>query len=114
MNLRFWKKQGTNTTVKKVRLTARDINENCVRIKAAMDRTKIGTPEYEILQKELEHEETILKKLKDANQVIGLKDALVIGGTTTALIFFIALAREYPTALKVASTILKFVPFKGI
>ena len=78
-----------------------------------MDRCKVGTPEYETLQQELEREETILKKLKDANQVITLKDAMVIGGTATALIFFIALAREYPTALKMASIILKFVPFKG-
>ena len=99
--------------VKKIKVTARDIQENCVRIKAAMDKTKIGTKEYEILQGELKAEEEILKKIKDANQVISVKDGLVIGGTSLALIFFIALAREYPTALKTAATILKFVPFKG-
>ena len=99
--------------VKKVKVTAKDIQENCVRIKAAMDRCKVGTQEYEKLQNELKTEEEILKKLKDANQVITLKDAMVIGGTATALVFFIALTREYPTALKVASMILKFVPFKG-
>ena len=110
--LKIRKKNGLQK-VKKIKVTAKDLQENCVRIKAAMDRTKIGTPEYEALQTELEKEMTILKKHKEANQVISLKDAMVIGGTAGALVFFIALAREYPTALKVASTILKFVPFKG-
>lgn len=118
MDLKFWKKkQGTTKIkvqkVKKLKVTGKDIQENCVRIKAAMDKTPVGTPEYEKLQTELEKEETILKKLKDANQVISLKDALVVGGTAVSLVFFIALSREYPTALKVASMILKFVPFKG-
>ena len=114
MELAFWKKKDKpKVKVKKIKVTARDIQENCVRIKTAMDHTKVGTKEYEMLQTELDKEESILKKCKDANQVISLKDAMVIGGTATALIFFIALAREYPTALKIASTILKFVPFKG-
>ena len=112
--LMFWKKKDVKLQrVRKVKVTVKDLQENCCRIKAAMDRTPIGTPEYDALQTELEKEMTILKKHKDANQVISLKDAMVIGGTAGALIFFIALAREYPTALKVASTILKFVPFKG-
>ena len=112
--LQFWKKKDCRLQkVKKVKVTVRDLQENCCRIKAAMDRTPIGTPEYEALQTELEKEMTILKKHKEANQVISLKDGLVIGGTAGALVFFIALAREYPTALKVASMILKFVPFKG-
>lgn len=112
----FKKKENENVQackVKKIKVTARDIQENCARIKAAMDRTKVGTPEYDALQAELDKEESILKKCKDANQVIDLKSAMVIGGTTVALIFFIALAREYPTALKAASLILKWVPFKG-
>ena len=111
----FWKKKKKTKIqrVKKVKVTARDLQENCVRIKYAMDHTPIGTEAYEKLQDELKAEQEILKKHKEANQVISLKDAMVIGGTASALIFFIALAREYPTALKVASTILKFVPFKG-
>ena len=117
MNWKFGKrkKKGKQKIqkVKKIKVTAKDLQENCVRIKAAMDRTPIGTPEYEALQTELDKEMAILKKCKEANQVISLKDAMVIGGTGLGLIFFIALAREYPTALKVASTILKFVPFKG-
>lgn len=114
MELAFLKKKDkSKVEVKKIKVTAKDIQENCVRIKAAMDQTKVGTKEYELLQTELDKEESILKKCKEANQVISVKDAMVIGGTATALIFFIALAREYPTALKVASMILKFVPFKG-
>ena len=116
----FWKKLFKKkdkdvkiVKAKKVKLTGKDIQENCVRIKSAMDRCKVGSKEYEVLQNELKTEEEILKKLKDANQVISVKDGLVIGGTATALVFFIALAREYPTALKMASLILKFVPFKG-
>ena len=114
---RIWKKKTNDvqiTKVKRIKVTGKDIQENCRRIKVAMDSCKVGTPEYEKLQNELKTEEEILKKCKDANQVISVKDAMVIGGTTTALVFFIALAREYPTALKVASTILKFIPFKGI
>lgn len=113
MDLKSLVKKKDKTQVKKIKVTAKDIQENCVRIKAAMDRTKVGTKEYELLQDELDKEQSILKKCKDANQVISLKDGMVIGGTTVALVFFIALAREYPTALKVASMILKFVPFKG-
>lgn len=116
MDWKFWKKKDKPKLqkVKKIKLTAKDIQENCMRIKAAMDRTKIGTPEYDALAKELDFQVGLLKKIKDANQVISVKDGLVIGGTTVSLIFFIALAREYPTALKVASMILKWVPFKGI
>ena len=114
----FKKKEQQNgpqvVKVKKIKVTAADIQENCVRIKSAMDRCKVGTPEYEKLQNELKTEQEILKKCKDANQIITLKDAMVIGGTATALVFFIALTREYPSALKIASMILKFVPFKGI
>ena len=111
----LFKKKGTNIQkVKRIKVTAKDIQENCCRIKAAMDKTPINTPEYDALAKELDYQMGILKKVKDANQVISLKDGLVIGGTTLSLVFFIALAREYPTALKVASMILKFIPFKGI
>jgi thiamine monophosphate kinase len=110
---KIFKKKDCKVQVKKIKVTAKDIQENCVRIKAAMDKTKVGTEDYEALQAELDKEESILKKCKDANQVISLDKALVIGGTTVALVFFIALTREYPTALKVASMILKFVPFKG-
>lgn len=115
MDLKFLDKKGKPKIqkVKKVKVTAKDLQENCVRIKAAMDRTPINTPEYEALQTELDKEMGILKKYKDANQIISFKDAMVIGGTATALIFFIALTREYPAALKIASAILKFVPFKG-
>jgi hypothetical protein len=98
---------------RKIKITARDIQENCVRIKYAMDHTPINTPEYDALAKELDYQIGLLKKVKDANQVISVKDFMVIGGTSAALIFFIALAREYPSAVKMASMILKFVPFKG-
>ena len=111
----LFKKKGTNIQkVKRIKVTAKDIQEKCCRSKAARYKTPINTPEYDALAKELDYQMGILKKVKDANQVISLKDGLVIGGTTLSLVFFIALAREYPTALKVASMILKFIPFKGI
>lgn len=115
-NRTFKKKEKNNkiTKVKVIKVTSSDIQENCRRIKVAMDHCKVGTPEYEKLQNELKTEQDILRKVKDANQIISLKDAMVIGGGTAALIFFVALTREYPTALKVASTILKFIPYKGI
>lgn len=110
---RLKRKTKNKVKVKKIKVTAKDIQENCCRIKAAMDKTPINTPEYDALAKELDYQVGLLKKIKDANQVISVKDAMVIGGTAVSLVFFIALTREYPTALKVASMILKFVPFKG-
>ena len=100
--------------VKKIKITARDIQENCVRIKYAMDHTPINTPEYDALAKELDYQVGLLKKVKDANQIISAKDALIIAGTASSLIFFIALTREYPNAVKMASMILKFIPYKGL
>lgn len=100
--------------VKKTKFTAKDVQENCLRIREAMRRTPVGTPEYEALQKELEHEQTILRKYKDAKFYMSPKEMAMVGGTTVAVVFFIALAREYPSALKVGSMLLKIMPFKGI
>lgn len=100
--------------VKIVRPSAKDIQERCMRINEALKRTPVGTPEYETLQKQLEHELVNLKKYKDAKFYIAPKDAAIIGGTAVCVIFFLALAREYPSAMKVGSMILKIMPFKGI
>lgn len=102
-----------NTQVKRCKVTKRDIEENILRIKTAMDATPVGTPQWKVLSDELEHEVGILKKFKDAKQVISAKDALVVGVTGLALVFFVALEREVPSAMKTAATILKWVPFKG-
>lgn len=99
--------------VRKTKLTARDIQENCLRIKAAMDKTKVGTPEWKELSDQLEKQQTILRKYKDAKYYISPKDWAIIGGTTVAFVFLIGLSREWPTALKAGSIILKMMPFKG-
>lgn len=111
--IRMQAAKGNLVKVKRIKVTPKDIQENCLRIKAMMDATPIGTPKYEALQSELLKEQDILKKCLDNNRLISLKDALVIGSTGVAVIFFIALTREYPSALKMASMIMKFVPYKG-
>lgn len=98
---------------KVIKLRKADIQENLVRIKMTMDQTPINTPEYDALAKEMGYQLDLLKKFKDANQVISLKDAMVVIGGTAGLIFFVALSREFPSALKTASLIMKFIPFKG-
>ena len=61
------------------------------------------------MKRELEN----VDKCRKANQLISLKDGLTLGGAVIVLVFFIALSREYPSALKVVSTILRIIPFKG-
>ena len=111
-----WKKDKTNQKVKtkRVKVTARDIEENCVRIKMAMERTKVGTPEYERLQKELDAEKTILKKHKDSYFWVKPEQITMIVGTTVVMFFAVALNREWPSAVKISTVLLKMFPFKGI
>lgn len=99
--------------VKKCKLTVHDLERNAMRIQAALDKTPVGSEEYERLSKELDQAQINLKKFKDAHQGLSLKDGLVIGGTTVGMLFLIALNREWPTAIKTASVILKWIPFKG-
>lgn len=99
--------------VKKARVTVQDLQRNEMRIQAAMDKVPVGSAEYERLSKELEQAQVNIEKFKKAHQAIPLKDALVIGGTTIGMLFLIALNREWPTAIKTAGVILKWIPFKG-
>ena len=102
--------------VKKLRpLTAKDIEANCMRIQAALEKTKVGTKEFEILTEELTKQRELMKKYRDSVFFdIKPRDWLVVGGTTVAIVFFIALSREHPTALKVCTGIMKLMPFHGI
>lgn len=102
-----------NCKVTKIKVTRRTIEDNMIRIKAAMDETPVGTEKWKVLSDELEHEVVMLKKYKEAKQIMPAKDALVVTVTGLALVFFIALEREVPSAMRTASVILKWVPFKG-
>lgn len=102
------------TTVRKTKFTAKDIELNCLRIKAEMEKTKVGTKEYETLQDELDKEQAILKKYRDARNIGSLADWVKIGGTILGFLFLIGLSREWPNAIKIGSVILKMFPFKGI
>ena len=95
------------------KVTVRDIYENCVRIKAEMDKTPVNSPRWAELQDDMKRELDNVDKCRKANQLLSLKDGLTIGGAVVVLVFFIALSREYPSALKVVSTILRIIPFKG-
>ena len=112
----YKKKEGQAkvTKAKRIKMTARDIEDNCIRIREAMKQVAVGTPEYDVLSKELEHETVVLRKYKDAKFWIQPKDVLIIGGTAVAFIFSIALNREHPAALKTAGIILKMFPYKGL
>ena len=103
-----------NAKVKKMhKVTVKDVYENCVRIKAEMDITPVNSPRWSQLQEDLKRELENVEKCRKANQIISWKDGLTLGGAVVVLVFFIALAREYPSALKVAETILRVIPFKG-
>lgn len=99
--------------VKKAKVTMKDLERNALRIQAAMDKVPVDSQEYARLAKELEQAQVNCKKFKEGHQRITLKDGLVIGGTTVGMLFLIALNREWPTAIKTASVILKWIPFKG-
>lgn len=108
------KKKANTTKVRKMhKVTVRDIYENCVRIKAEMDKTPVDSPKWSQLQEDLKRELENVDKCRKANQLISWKDGLTLAGAVAVLVFFIALAREYPSALKVAETILRIIPFKG-
>lgn len=106
-------KKSTVKVRKAHKVTVRDIYENCVRIKAEMDKTPVNSPRFSQLQEDMKRELENVDKCRKANQLISLKDGLTLGGAVIVLIFFIALSREYPSALKVVSTILRIIPFKG-
>lgn len=106
-------KKGNADVRKMHKVTVRDIYENCVRIKAEMDKTPVNSPRWSELQEDMKRELENVDKCRKANQLISLKDGLTLGGAVLVLVFFIALSREYPSALKVVSTILRIIPFKG-
>ena len=106
-------KKSTVKVRKAHKVTVRDIYENCVRIKAEMDKTPVNSPRWSELQEDMKRELENVEKCRKANQLISLKDGLTLGGAVVVLVFFIALSREYPSALKVVSTILRIIPFKG-
>lgn len=111
---RLTKTNKKNVKVRKVhKVTVRDIYENCVRIKAEMDKTPVNSPRWSELQEDMKRELENVDKCRKANQLMSLKDGLTLGGAVLVLVFFIALSREYPSALKVVSTILRIIPFKG-
>lgn len=95
---------------KAVKVTAKDIQENIRRIHDEMKNTPVGTEKYTCLQEEMEKEYTILKKFKDSRFYIAPKDAIIIGCISGVAIFMIALERENPKALKLASFLLKLFP----
>lgn len=110
----FKKPTNGNADVRKMhKVTVRDIYENCARIKAEMDRTPVNSPRWAELQDDMKRELENVDKCRKANQIISWKDGLTLGGAVIVLVFFIALSREYPSALKVVSTILRIIPFKG-
>lgn len=67
---------------------------------------------YSVLQKEMKEELEILRKYKDSKFYIQPKDAVIIGGVAFIAVFMIALERENPKALKLATFLLKLFPIK--
>ena len=67
---------------------------------------------YSKLQEQREKEFTILKKYKDSKFYVAPKDLMVIFGVGCLSFFMIALERENPKALKLASFVLKLFPIK--
>ena len=136
----LWNSLFGGKNVRKVKVKAKDIENNVLRIQkriewthdeidkitskmAAIDRDT-EEEEYKVLetkmkelnemlgtlQKELEQEYTILKKYKDSRFAIAPKDAIIIGGVFFMGVFCFALERENPKALKLANFLLKIFP----
>lgn len=67
---------------------------------------------YDGLQNELEKEYGILKKYKDSKFFIQPKDAVIIAVLGGVSLFALALERENPKAIKLATFLLKLFPIK--
>lgn len=67
---------------------------------------------YSSAQKEMDAELGILKKYRDSRFNISPKDMLTIVGVSGLAFFMIALERENPKALKLATFVLKLFPIK--
>ena len=99
--------------VKKKKVTRKDIQENIQVIMEAMKRTPKGTDEYDRLAKELEHEYVVLKKYNESRFIIEPEKWLIITTVGGLVVFFIAVEREVPAAMKFVNLILKLIPFRG-
>lgn len=65
---------------------------------------------YSLMQTELKMELENIKKFREGKHAIAPKDAFMIGGVVFLATFMIALERENPKALKLATFLLKLVP----
>ena len=76
------------------------------------NRLKELTELYSTFQKEKEEEYTILKKHRDSGIFNQAKEGVMIGGVIFLGVFMVALERENPKALKLATFLLKLFPMK--
>ena len=67
---------------------------------------------YKVMQDELRQEYDTLKKLRESRFYIAPKDGIMIAGVVFMGTFMIALERENPKALKLATFLLKIFPMK--
>ena len=74
------------------------------------NRLKNANELYGILQKEMEQEYTTLKKYRDSRFQIPVDKAIMLGGVLFIGTFALALERENPKALKLATFLLKLFP----
>ena len=95
---------------KAMRVTAKDLQEDILKIREEMKKTEIGSEKYTCLQEQLEKEYVILKKYKETRMGIAPKDALVILMLGGVGFFMIALERENPKAIKLAEFVLRLFP----
>lgn len=131
-----------NGGVRKVKITAKDIQENIVKIqtrinwvhddieKITSEMSNVDTATesgknkyselqtalkeknelYSVLQTEMEQEYVTLKKFRESRYTVAPKDAIIIGGLLFFGTFMVALERENPKALKLATFLLKLFP----
>lgn len=105
-----WVEGEINETVGLMKVQDKSTEEGIKKYKALKLNLKDLHELYSTLQDQEEKQYEILKKYKNSKFYIAPKDLLVITGVTGLAIFMIALDRENPKALKLASFVLKLFP----
>lgn len=85
----------------------REIQRNIERLKYALAKAEIGTPEYDNLSNELKELYEIKRKHKDSRFYVEPKVIAILGVIGVIGFFAICLSQEDPSAIKIAQFILK-------
>lgn len=109
-NTMEWVESEINETVGLMKKQNKSTEEGIEKYKALKITLRDLNEIYSTLQDQEEKQYEILKKYKNSKFYIAPKDLLVITGVAGLSLFMIALDRENPKALKLASFVLRLFP----